>query len=142
MTSIHTIRRAAGTLVVALALGIAAAPASARPIDLASGSHLDGQGSFVQQPTSSVQATSGPSVSSSTGPCSDVCSGHGYGGSSANSSSPTTVSRAVHGSDLEQTYLVFGGGVAALTLIGVGVGATVARRRHRRERALTPTVTA
>jgi hypothetical protein len=79
-------------------------------------------------------ASAAPTHSSATSsPCSEVCSGHGYGtpsGPATSSGVSHTIAHAT-GSD-EWAYIGIGAGVAGLALIGVGGAVAVNRRSERR----------
>ena len=80
MTTTH---RIATSVALALALAASAAPAGARPFD------LNANGSYVPAGLASTQARSQPAATptspqprskiANTGPCSEACSGAGYG---------------------------------------------------------------
>jgi MYXO-CTERM domain-containing protein len=152
MTSIHTKRRTAAIVTTALALATVTAPASARPFD------FNANGSFVQLPVPSTQAPAHPGTSATVSPCSEACSGLGYGtprginwqlvqngGAGAQSpphtASPSTRSRGARGSDDETAYVAIGGGAAGLALLGIG-GIAVARRRERQRTMQRRTIAA
>jgi hypothetical protein len=152
MTSIHTKRRSAAIITTALALATVTAPASARPFD------FNANGSFVQVPVSSAQATTHPGTSATVSPCSEACSGLGYGtqtginwqliqnaGAGAqgqpHTASPSNRSHSARGSDVETAYVAIGGGAAGLALLGIG-GIAVARRREQRRTMQRRTIAA
>jgi hypothetical protein len=76
-----------------------------------------------------------------SGPCSEVCSGQGYGTASgpATSSSVSRTSAHASGSD-EWAYIGIGAGVAGLALIGAGGTFAANRRSERRTAARRSTV--
>jgi hypothetical protein len=102
MTTTHRI----GTSVaLALALAASAAPAGARPFDLnANGSYVPAGLANMQapsQPAATPTSTQPRSQMSSTGPCSEVCSGNGYGSRVSRPAVTPTTTRP--GSDVSST---------------------------------------
>jgi hypothetical protein len=116
-------RHATAAIAMTLALAAAAAPiASADPAPLA-----PAEAAIAPTPTQSPAAST---------PCSEVCSGLGYGASSGTVTSSGVSRTSAHatGSD-EWAYIGIGAGVAGLVLIGVGGGVAASRRGERRSGA-------
>jgi hypothetical protein len=121
-------RRVVAILAVTAALAAAASPTQARTFG------LNAHGSMVP----SVSTPAGRTAAQRPGPCSEVCSGHGYDLERA--TSPAILRTVVHSNDPEWAYVTVGAGAAGLMLLGIG--GTVTLRRARRENAQQPTIAA
>ena len=120
MRSLSPLRVVAAVLAATLALTVAG-PAAARQFDInANGSN--------------VPAATQPQAPASPGPCSEVCSGHGYGTGTHASIAHRVVSAgsSAHASSggFAWLYLALGGGAVAIT-VALGLSARRGRRRTR-----------
>ena len=140
MTTTHRITTG---VALALALGISAAPASARTFDLAA------NGSYVPAATAAAAQPSSPASSAA---CGDVCSGGGYSSTSGQPTNPTIYVPAVSAStqayspptnptivhltagnsgfDWGDAGIGAAGGIA-LSMVGLGGALVVSQRRTR-----------